>query len=129
MRKLCALALAIVAASASASTANAGPPTGDDVPYFRCAEVITAEGEFTDKTIPLTFWLAGYRDGIGALASLDPRFKAIEGMDSDQISAAVLTYCRKKQDLSVAEATAGVFEMMINAQPGELINLALPVRP
>jgi hypothetical protein len=128
MRKLCALALAIVAASAS--TAKAGPPTGADVPYFRCAEVITAEGEWTDKTIPLTFWLAGYRDGIGALGNIDPRFKSIGTMDSKELGAAVLVICQKKQNMTVAEATAAVFEMMINALPGrDVISLALPERP
>jgi hypothetical protein len=126
MKKLRALALAIVAASAS--TANAGPL--DDVPIWKCSDIVTPDGQFTDKTKAVAQWLVGYRDGIAALASLDPRFKSIGDMDSTDLGASVVTICRSKRDMTVAQVTASVMEMMINAMPGgDVISLALPERP
>jgi hypothetical protein len=131
MTRLVAAPLGFVIGSLSAWTTNpATTKPWDDVPRFMCSEVITADGSFTAKTEPMLRWLVGYRDGIAALAVLDKRLSAqnVGGIDSDELATAVLAYCKAKQAQPVGDAATGVFELLINTQPGRRLDLALPKR-
>jgi hypothetical protein len=68
-------------------------------------------------------WLAGYRDGLAALAALDPRLKTV---GFDKLLLEVVAICKVHPELAVAEVATDVLQFYINAQPGVLIELALP---
>jgi hypothetical protein len=97
-----------------------------EVSNAACGEFISSDGNLMPKAAVMFTWLAGYRDGIGALAAVDKRFASVGKMDLNQLGAAVLAYCKVKQDMPMAQAATGVLEMLINAQRGRVINLAAP---
>jgi hypothetical protein len=102
-----------------------------DVPGYRCSEIVSANGSYTDKTASVASWLPGYRDGITALAVFDKRLGpgGVGSVPLDQLMALVIVYCRNKQDLTVGEAVTGIFELTINSMPGgRTLDLAVPKR-
>lgn len=110
----------------NAVTANADTPW-DAVRASTCGDLVSSDGSSTPKLAAFTFtWLAGYRDGLAALAAMDPRLKAVGNAKLEQFGPLVLAYCRAKPNLPVTEAATGVFELFINAQPGVRIGLSLP---
>jgi hypothetical protein len=80
----------------------------------------------TPKAGVMLTWLAGYRDGIAVLASVDHRFEAVRKTNLDQLGATVLTYCKLKPAMPMVAAATGAFEMLINGLPGAVIDLAVP---
>ncbi len=98
----------------------------EEAPKFKCDEVISGDGSLTSRTGAMLTWLAGYRDGVGSLASLDGRLKSVGGISLSELGPMVLAYCKAKPMMPVAEAATGVFEFMINGQPGPRIDLAVP---
>jgi hypothetical protein len=107
--------------SLTGASAEEGP--WDAVPRMKCSDVVTPAGKFTAKT-PLMFtWLVGYIDGISAPSILDKRLGSIS--DAGTVAPLILAFCMNKQDDTLIAATTGVAEMLINAQPGRLLNLKL----
>jgi hypothetical protein len=105
--------------------------TLDEVSQLKCADILPADdgtpaGKFTRTTLIMLTWLAGYRDGIAALGSVDPRFQMVGKTELPQFGALVIAYCKAKPTLNVGEAVTGVFEFTINSLPGERVDLALP---
>ena len=103
----------------------------NEISGTKCSELYDAQGSpWGPKTAVMFTWLAGYRDGIGALASFDKRLSVIGKTDLSEAGTSVLAICKSKPDMTVAEVTTSVFAFYINALPGRrIIELALPHAP
>ena len=117
------LPLVVAAIALTTGAAHAGnPPSWDDIPHYKCSEIIGKDGSQTKKTIPVLIWLAGYREGITALAAFDKRLSMIPA----DISLSVLVGCENAPTRSLDDVVVSIFAMMINALPGPGLTLAVP---
>ena len=122
MNKLPLIVTAIALMTGAAHAGN--PPSWDDIPHYKCSEIIGNDGSQTRKTVPVLIWLAGYREGIAALAALDKRLSMIPA----DISLSVLVGCENAPTRSLDDVVVSIFAMMINALPGPggPLTLAVP---
>jgi hypothetical protein len=101
--------------------------TLDDVPQLKCGDILPKDdGAPTRKTFIMLTWLAGYRDAIAALGSVDQRFQIVGKTDMSKLAPQVLAICEVHPELTVGEVTTDVFAALLNLLPGKQIDLALP---
>jgi len=74
-----------------------------------------------DETLePFVRWLAGYRDGVAALAVFDKRLAEVK---VNILAVLVLSACHAKPDRSIGEVANEMLQVIINHEPGPRLNL------
>jgi len=73
---------------------------------------------------PFMRWLAGYRDGVAALAVLDKRLGTLP-RSPYLLGALVLSSCHAKPDRTIGEVANEVFEKLLNQEPGQRLKLGV----
>ncbi len=108
----------------SPSFAQDKPPSWN-IGQMTCSEIVEPDTTNIKPMIEYYFyWLNGYINGLKGASVLDKRLKAMSVFSEEDVRAAVMTYCSKKPDMSLIQATTGVAELLINtAGPGKTLNL------
>jgi hypothetical protein len=114
----------VVAFTLIAATVYAGNDDLPSEPPLHVVERSTGCRNFEradDATLePFIRWLAGYRDGVAALAVFDKR---LGDVNINLLAALVLSSCHPKPDRYIGEVANEILEVLISHKPGRRLNL------